>query len=75
MSVQPRAASRSPNYIEVMGTASGRPMRRYFPALASRLFPFVLLPPFVAELSMASWLFVKGVNPTRWAERARPVPL
>jgi Domain of unknown function (DUF4386) len=46
-----------------------------FPTLASRLFPFVLLPPFVAELSMASWLLVKGVDTTKWAERARPMPL
>ena len=40
------------------------------PTLASRLFPFVLLPPFVAELSMALWLLLKGVNMTKWAERA-----
>ena len=40
------------------------------PALASRLFPFVLLPPFVAELSMALWLLVKGVNMPKWTERA-----
>jgi hypothetical protein len=31
------------------------------PALASRLFPAILLPAFVAELSMALWLLVKGV--------------
>ena len=46
-----------------------------FPTFASRLFRFVLLPPFIAELSMASWLLVKGVDTTKWAERARPVPL
>jgi len=39
------------------------------PALASHLFPAILLPPFVAELSMATWLLVKGVDLTRWRER------
>ncbi len=40
-----------------------------YPPLASRLFPAVMLPPFIAELSMAFWLLVKGVNLTKWAER------
>ena len=39
------------------------------PALASALFPFILLPPFVAELSLAVWLLAKGVDPIKWAER------
>src|SRR5262245_11065994 len=39
------------------------------PSLGSMLFPFLLLPPFVAELSMALWLLVKGVNLTKWNER------
>ena len=39
------------------------------PALGSKLFPFILLPPFVAELSTASWLLLKGVDVTRWAAR------
>ena len=39
------------------------------PTLASKLFPVILLPPFVAELSMALWLLVKGVNLTKWGER------
>lgn len=36
-----------------------------FPPLASQLFPYVLLPAFVGEMSMALWLLVKGipVNP------------
>ena len=38
------------------------------PAVASRLFPFILLPPFVAELSLALWLVVKGVNTERWRQ-------
>jgi len=39
------------------------------PPLASRLFPLILLPPFVAELSLALWLLVKGVDRTAWAAR------
>jgi uncharacterized protein DUF4386 len=38
------------------------------PTLASRLFPVILLPSFVAELSMALWLLVKGVDLPKWAE-------
>ena len=41
-----------------------------YPPLASRLFPSVMLPPFVAELSLALWLVLKGVDLTKWAERA-----
>lgn len=40
-----------------------------FPALASKLFPAVMLPPFVAELSLALWLVVKGVDGARWQAR------
>ena len=40
------------------------------PAVASRLFPFILLPAFAAELGMALWLLVKGVNLAKW-EQAR----
>ena len=40
------------------------------PALASALFPFVLLPPFVAELSLALWLLIKGVDQSKWKEVA-----
>jgi Domain of unknown function (DUF4386) len=38
-----------------------------YPPLGSRLFPFILLPPFVAELSLALWLLVKGVDVTAWS--------
>lgn len=38
------------------------------PALADRLFPIILLPPFFAELSLALWLLVRGVNMDRWVE-------
>lgn len=37
-----------------------------YPPIGSRLFPFILLPPFIAELSLALWLLVKGVDLTRW---------
>ncbi len=40
------------------------------PAFTSRLlFPWLLLPGFVAELGLCLWLIVKGVNITRWEER------
>lgn len=32
------------------------------PVLAGQLFPYVLIPPFVAELSFALWLLLKGVR-------------
>src|SRR5262245_23407059 len=37
-----------------------------YPPIATRLFPFILLPPFVAELSLALWLLVKGVDVRKW---------
>jgi hypothetical protein len=40
------------------------------PALADAMFPFVLLPPFVAESAFCLWLLVKGVDMTKWNERA-----
>jgi hypothetical protein len=36
------------------------------PALASQLYPFILLPCFIGELSLALWLLVMGVNVDRW---------
>ena len=33
-----------------------------YPPFGSKLFPFILLPPFVAELSLALWLLLKGVD-------------
>ena len=39
--------------------------------LASRLFPWVLLPPFVAEASLALWLLIKGVDVPKWIERRK----
>ena len=40
------------------------------PEFESRLFPAILMPCLVAELSLALWLLVKGVNVDRWKERA-----
>ncbi|MGB7905620.1 MAG: DUF4386 domain-containing protein [Steroidobacteraceae bacterium] len=37
------------------------------PSLASALFPVVLIPAFVGELSFALWLVFKGVNIEQWA--------
>jgi len=36
------------------------------PSLAGALFPAIMLPPFVAEASLALWLLVKGVDVSRW---------
>ena len=40
------------------------------PGFSDALFPWILLPCFVAELSLALWLLVKGVNVERWQEQA-----
>lgn len=37
-----------------------------YPPIGTRLVPFILLPPFVAELSVALWLLVKGVDVRKW---------
>jgi hypothetical protein len=40
------------------------------PALASTLFPAIMLPPLIAESSLALWLLVKGVNVEKWRQTA-----
>ena len=40
------------------------------PALVNRLFPGILVPSFIGELSLCLWLLVRGVNMKRWEERA-----
>jgi hypothetical protein len=44
------------------------------PPLASRLFPAVLLPCLIAELALALWLRVKGVDVDAWDRARRPPP-
>lgn len=41
------------------------------PAFASLLFPAIMLPPFLAESSVAIWLVVKGVDLAKWEEKLR----
>jgi uncharacterized protein DUF4386 len=40
------------------------------PAFAATLFPGLFVPIFVAELSLALWLTVKGVDVAKWEEKA-----
>ncbi len=39
------------------------------PRLAGRLFPAILAPAFIGELSLCLWLLVKGVSEDRWNAR------
>jgi hypothetical protein len=39
------------------------------PRLAATLFPAILVPAFVAELSLTLWLIVKGVDAARWEKK------
>lgn len=39
------------------------------PSIAGALFPALFVPIFVAELSLAVWLLVKGVSVAKWNER------
>src|SRR3989440_10511817 len=38
------------------------------PGLVNRLFPGILVPSFIGELSLCLWLLVRGVNMKRWEE-------
>ena len=40
------------------------------PQLEARLFPWILMPCLIAELSLALWLLVRGVNLETWQQRA-----
>jgi hypothetical protein len=40
------------------------------PGFASMLFPYILLPGFVAELCLAVWLLIFGLNEQRWRQVA-----
>jgi Domain of unknown function (DUF4386) len=37
-----------------------------FPTLSNSIFPVILTPPFIAELSISGWLLFKGVNIAKW---------
>lgn len=39
------------------------------PELAGILFPFILLPCLIAELSLALWMIIKGVNTSEWEKK------
>jgi uncharacterized protein DUF4386 len=40
------------------------------PIFGARLFPYMIVPGFVAELALTLWLLVFGVNAQRWKEQA-----
>jgi Domain of unknown function (DUF4386) len=42
------------------------------PAFAGIVFPYILIPSFIGELSLCLWLIVKGIHVQRWKERAGP---
>ena len=39
------------------------------PAVAAKLYPFILLPCLVAELSLTLWLLIRGVDEAAWAKK------
>jgi hypothetical protein len=41
------------------------------PALQDRLFPAIMLPVMLAELSLALWLLIRGVNAAKWRKTER----
>ncbi|MEK6373882.1 MAG: DUF4386 domain-containing protein [Acidobacteriota bacterium] len=41
------------------------------PPVAKSLFPYIMLPGALGELSLTLWLLVKGVNVQRWKEQAQ----
>ena len=44
------------------------------PSFASRIFPAILIPAFIGELSLCLWLLVKGVNIEKWKPQAGAQP-
>lgn len=44
------------------------------PALASLLFPWILMPVLVGELTLSLWMIVKGVNMQKWQLFTGPTP-
>jgi len=44
------------------------------PSFADKLFPVILVPPFIAELSFCLWLIFKGVKLSAWEKRLIVAP-
>ena len=42
------------------------------PPLSTRLFPAILIPSLIAELSLALWLLTRGVRVDRWDQHVLP---
>ena len=42
------------------------------PNIGAHLFPYIMLPAGVAEISLTLWLIILGVNVSRWKEQASP---
>jgi hypothetical protein len=45
------------------------------PDFENRIFPAILVPSFIGELSLALWLSLKGVDVAKWKERVNPLRL
>jgi len=43
------------------------------PAFAAQLFPWIILPCFIAELLFCLWLILKGVNIVKWEQQANSI--
>lgn len=44
------------------------------PTFAAMLFPAILLPAFIGELSFCLWMIIKGVDLAQWQQRVGPAP-
>jgi hypothetical protein len=43
------------------------------PIFAGIIFPYILVPCFIAELSMCLWLIIKGVSTSKWMEQMKKI--
>jgi hypothetical protein len=41
------------------------------PAFHAKIFPVILIPSFIGELSLCLWLLVMGVDVPKWEEKAK----
>jgi len=44
------------------------------PSFAALIFPAILAPALVAELSLSLWLIAKGINVAKWKQRVALAP-